>query len=191
MASSATFQGQQGGMMSPAPRQMLCRTAHAVDLKWPEMKNNIHWFTLLQYSKKTKIKKIKKQKTKESCEWWCTWGTKVWCTSSESTKMHYMYAQWWRILNTLETTLCDAPLASMIRNTMVSIVASHPCLRSCWRRFSSTASDSLLSLKSCLVSPSLNSLSRTGQPYWPCSTWIWSGLGKEGKNRRKKRLIKQ
>ena len=60
------------------------------------------------------------------------------------------------------TTLYDAPLANQKRNTKASIVTPHPCLRSWWRRSSSTARDSLLSLKSGLVSSWLKNLSSTG-----------------------------
>ena len=66
------------------------------------------------------------------------------------------------IPNTLETTLYDAPQASQKRNTRVSMVAPYPCLRSWWRRSSSTARASLLNLKSGLVSWPLKKRSRTG-----------------------------
>ncbi|XP_061565113.1 uncharacterized protein LOC133419726 [Cololabis saira] len=62
----------------------------------------------------------------------------------------------------VETTLYDAPLASQKRNTKASIVTPHPCLRSWWSRSSSTARDSLLSLKSGLVSSWPKNLSSTG-----------------------------
>lgn len=83
-------------------------------------------------------------------------------TSSSATRWTIRWTVCRGIPNTLETTRYDAPHASQNRNTRVSIVAPHPCLRSWWRRSSTTASASLLMRKSGLVSSSEKNLASTG-----------------------------